>query len=88
MNVMVFPDVTYDKGALAMSGDQYTFTHQAQGADRFRWSWNFSKNWTSWQPYEAVTTIAASNFSFTDNFWDGEHIMVQCAYFFFLPSGS
>ncbi|KAI0035090.1 glycoside hydrolase family 13 and glycosyltransferase family 5 protein [Vararia minispora EC-137] len=76
-NVMVFPDADYDASAFGSSNGQYTFTHKAQGADKFRWSWNFGKNWTLWQDWEDETFIDASNFTGSSNWWSGEHIMVQ-----------
>ena len=75
---MVFPDSDYDSSALSVSGGTYTFTHQAYGADMFRYSANFGKNWTDWQNYETTSTLEASLFEDSDNFWDGHHVMVQC----------
>ena len=72
------PDADYDASAFGSSNGQYTFTHKAQGADKFRWSWNFGKNWTLWQDWEDETFIDSSNFSSSSNWWDGQHIMVQC----------
>jgi alpha-1,3-glucan synthase len=79
-NVMVFQDEDYDKtGAFTRSGGKYAFAHQAKGADLFRYSWNFGKNYTRWTPYEDVTTIPAEVFdNCIDCFWQGNHIIVQC----------
>ncbi|GJE90808.1 apha amylase catalytic domain and glycogen synthase DULL1-like domain-containing protein [Phanerochaete sordida] len=74
-NVMVFPDSDFDNEAFGYSNGQYTFTHNALGADQFRYSTNFGQNWTEWRNWEDTTTIASSEFD--GNFWDGQHIMVQ-----------
>ena len=81
---MVFPDSDYDGSALSVSGGTYTFTHQAFGADKFRYSANFGQNWTDWQPFEATSTLQASLFQDKANFWKGDHVMVQCELGFFL----
>lgn len=86
-NVMVFPDADYDSGAFAPSGSEYTFTHNAIGADQFRYSINFGQSWTTWQTYETTTTISNSSF-FSDsvnNWWEGQHITVQCTFVLFSP---
>ncbi|EKM55582.1 glycosyltransferase family 5 protein [Phanerochaete carnosa HHB-10118-sp] len=74
-NVMVFPESDYDNAALSSSNGQYTFTHNALGADMLRYSTNFGQNWTAWRDWEDTTTIDASEFD--GNFWDGQHVMVQ-----------
>ncbi|KAF9053716.1 modular protein with glycoside hydrolase family 13 and glycosyltransferase family 5 domains [Hymenopellis radicata] len=80
-NVLVFPDNDYDTlGSFKKSDGQYTFTHLAYGAEKFRYSWNFGQNWTDWADWEDTTTIKESVFQSTaddDLFWDGDHIMVQ-----------
>ncbi|KAJ7774879.1 modular protein with glycoside hydrolase family 13 and glycosyltransferase family 5 domains [Mycena metata] len=77
-NVMIFPENEYDTdSSFGFSNGQYTFTHKAFGADMFRYSWNFGRNWTTWANWEATTVIAASVFTNSANFWDGDHIMVQ-----------
>lgn len=78
---MVFPDADYDADSFSYSNGQYTFTHQAFGADMLRYSTNFGQNWTDWRNWEDTTTIASSEFD--DNFWDGQHLMVQCMCFLF-----
>lgn len=75
---MVFPESDYDNDAFSYSNGEYTFTHQAYGADMFRYSTNFGQNWTSWQQWEDVTSIAGAEFSGSGMFWEGEHIMMQC----------
>lgn len=77
-NVMVFPDSDYNSTAFSVSGSTYTFAHNAWGADMFRYSANFGRNWTDWQRYEPVSTLDAKLFEDSDNFWDGHHVMVQC----------
>ncbi|KAF8163338.1 modular protein with glycoside hydrolase family 13 and glycosyltransferase family 5 domains [Crassisporium funariophilum] len=77
-NVMVFPENDYDNsGSFTLSNNQYFFTHKAFGADTFRYSWNFGKNWTEWRNWEDTTTIDAKLFTSSDNFWNGDHITVQ-----------
>ncbi|KAI0079915.1 glycoside hydrolase family 13 and glycosyltransferase family 5 protein [Panus rudis PR-1116 ss-1] len=78
-NVLVFPDADYDNEAFGYSDGKYTFTHNAIGADKFRYSWNFGKNWTEWKNWEDQTSIDGSVFDGDDkdNFWEGQHIMVQ-----------
>lgn len=77
-NVMVFPDSDYDTDGLQYSNGQYKYVHRAYGADMFRYSWNFAQNWSSWQSWEDESTIAADVFDNSDNWWKGQHIMVQC----------
>ena len=75
---MVFPDSDYDGDAFSVSGGKFTFTHSAYGADMFRYSANFGQNWTDWTQYEETTTLNATLFDDSNNFWDGYHVMVQC----------
>ncbi|THG99779.1 hypothetical protein EW026_g2645 [Hermanssonia centrifuga] len=76
-NPMVFPHADYNNAAFGYSGGQYTYTHNAFGADKFRYSWNFGQNWTQWQNWEDTTTLDASLFDSSSNFWTGQHVMVQ-----------
>ncbi|KAJ7063334.1 modular protein with glycoside hydrolase family 13 and glycosyltransferase family 5 domains [Mycena amicta] len=77
-NVMIFPENEYDTdSSFGFSNGQYTFAHKAYGAEKFRYSWNFGRNWTQWTDWEDTTVISKSVFSDSDNFWDGDHIMVQ-----------
>ena len=79
-NVMVWPDNDYDKGALTFDNGNYQFTHNAVGADMFRYSVDFGQSWPGWSAYEGTTTIDNQTF-FEDknrNWWDGQHVMVQC----------
>ncbi|KAJ8584921.1 glycoside hydrolase family 13/glycosyltransferase family 5 protein [Rhizopogon salebrosus TDB-379] len=76
-NVMVFPDSDYDNGAFGYSDGQYTFTHQAYGADMFRYSGNYGQSWTNWTSWENVTTIPSDILTNVDNWWEGQHIMMQ-----------
>lgn len=80
-NVMVFPELDYDKDgeALQLVDDHYVFTHQARGAELFRYSWNFGQSYTRWMPYENETVIPAEVFdACLECFWEGQHIIVQC----------
>ncbi|PCH38049.1 glycosyltransferase family 5 protein [Wolfiporia cocos MD-104 SS10] len=76
-NIMVFPDENYDSGGLQYSDSKYTYTHKALGADMFRYSWNFAQNWSDWTAWEDMTTIPSDLFDNSDNWWEGQHIMVQ-----------
>lgn len=75
---MVFPDSDYASGSLTEQGDNLVFAHTAFGADMFRYSWNFGKNWTTWQNWEDTTNIPKTLFQNEDNFWEGQHLMFQC----------
>ena len=77
---MVFPESDYDNDAFGFSNGQYTFSHHAFGADSFRYSTNFGRNWTQWSPWEDTTFIDASAFDTPDIFWQGQHIMMQCEF--------
>jgi alpha-1,3-glucan synthase len=79
-NVIVFPGSDYDNSAFGFSNGQYTFSHKAYGADSFRYSWNFGRNWTQWKSWEDTTFIDSSVFDNPDNFWPGQHILVQCKF--------
>jgi alpha-1,3-glucan synthase len=79
-NVMVFPESDYDNNAFGFSNGQYTFSHTAYGADSFRYSWNFGRNWTQWKSWEDTTYIDAGVFDTPDLFWEGQHILVQCKF--------
>src|SRR3984957_12294524 len=81
---MVFPEADFDNAAFGFSDGQYTFTHSALGADMFRYSWNFGLNWTAWTNWEDMTTIDASVFDNSANWWEGQHIIVQCMYIFYI----
>lgn len=87
LNVMVWPDADYDNSAFNFNNSAgYTFTHKAIGADMFRYTINFGQTWTNWTNIEATTTIGNSS-SFGDknsNWWDGQHIIVQCTFTLFL----
>jgi alpha-1,3-glucan synthase len=77
-NAMVNSAVTHDTGVFAEKDGKYVFTHHAFGAEKFRYSWNFGRNWTKWTDWEDETTIEKNQFKGKDYFWDGQHIMVQC----------
>lgn len=64
-----------------MSDGKYHYTHKALGADMFRYSANFGRNWTQWSNWEDVTDIDANVFTDSDLWWSGDHIMVQCESF-------
>ena len=81
---MVFPEDEYDSSSFGFSDGRYTFTHKAYGADMFRYSWNFGMNWTTWKNWEDTTYIEPNVFTTSDNWWDGDHIMVQCMLYFLL----
>lgn len=78
---MVWPDNEYDtEGSFTRSGDSYSFTHKAYGADYYRWSADFGKSWGSWTAWEDTSNLNASRFTDPDIFWDGHHIVVQCTF--------
>ncbi|KAG6856082.1 hypothetical protein H0H87_007521 [Tephrocybe sp. NHM501043] len=79
-NVMVFPENDYDTSgeSFQMTNDgQYIFHHKAYGAEKFRYSGSFGRNWTDWLVWEDATIMDDNLFSAVDNFWDGDHVMVQ-----------
>ncbi|CAA7271667.1 unnamed protein product [Cyclocybe aegerita] len=77
-NVMVFPENDYDKSeSFTLSNGKYVFNHKAYGADRFRYTWNFGRNWTEWSSWEDTTTIEPNLFKSSEAFWTGDHIIVQ-----------
>ena len=78
---MVFPENDYDSsGSFTLSNGEYSFTHRALGADKFRYSANFGQNWTQWNDWENTSTLNATLFADPANFWTGDHVMVQCEY--------
>ena len=77
---MVFPDNDYHNDAFSKKDGKYVFEHQAFGADLFRYSADFGQNWTEWKTWEDTTTIDSDVFENDEAWWDGAHIMVQCAY--------
>jgi alpha-1,3-glucan synthase len=79
-NVVVFPESDYDDNAFRFSNGQYTFLHKAHGADNIRYLWNFGRNRSQWKPWEETTFIDASVFDSSDNFWEGQHILMQCRF--------
>jgi alpha-1,3-glucan synthase len=83
-NVMVFPNNDYDDDSFGFDNGDYTFTHQAKGADLFRYSWNFGKNYSQWTAWENVTHIPKDVFDNSGNWWEGQHIIVQCECQYFL----
>lgn len=86
---MVFPDADYDNNAFTFADGQYSFAHEAFGAELIRFSWDYGQNWSTWTPWENVTKIDASTFAQTGLFWNGQHIIVQClSYYFFAMKGS
>lgn len=86
-NVMVFPNNDQDDASFGFDNGEYTFTHQAKGADLFRYSWNFGQNYSQWTAYENVTHISRNVFETSANFWKGQHIIVQCTRQFFYWEG-
>jgi len=86
-NVMVFPNNDHDDASFGFDNAEYTFNHQAKGADLFRYSWNFGKNYSQWSTYENVTHIPRNVFETSSNFWEGQHIIVQCKRQFFIGKG-
>jgi alpha-1,3-glucan synthase len=79
-NVMVFPESDYDNSAFGYSNGQYTFSHKAYGADLIRYSGNFGRNWTDWVAWEDTMFMNSSAFDNSYNFWQGQHVLVQCKF--------
>jgi alpha-1,3-glucan synthase len=77
-NVMIFPSNDYDDTSFGFDNGEYTFTHRAKGADLFRYSWNFGKNYSQWTAWENITHIPKNTFENSDNWWSGQHIIMQC----------
>jgi len=77
---MVFPESDYNSSSFGFTNGQYSFTHKAYGADMFRYSWNFGMNWTQWTSWEDTTYIQPNVFTTSENWWNGNHIMVQCKF--------
>ncbi|TFK29967.1 alpha-1,3-glucan synthase [Coprinopsis marcescibilis] len=86
-NVMVFPTNDYDLGAFTMVDGRYMFTHRAFGAERFRYSGDYSLTWSDWVDWEDTTFIDPAFFSKETNVWDGAHIIMQCKVQFILVDG-
>jgi alpha-1,3-glucan synthase len=78
---MIFPESDYASDSLTEQGDNLVFTHSAFGADMLRYSWNFGKNWSTWQNWEDTTSVPKSLFQGPANFWEGQHLMFQCQSF-------
>ncbi|KIY53580.1 glycoside hydrolase family 13/glycosyltransferase family 5 protein [Fistulina hepatica ATCC 64428] len=75
-NVMVFPENDYSSGNFKYENGEYTYTHTAYGADKFRYSWNFARNWTNWTDWEDTTTLNKTLLDDKTEF-DGKHIIMQ-----------
>src|SRR5437016_13657191 len=73
-NVMVFPNNDYDNsGSFTFANGKYSFVHKAYGADLFRYSWNYGRNWTDWKAWEDTTVIDGGGvFSDRSLFWSGD----------------
>ena len=80
-NPMVFPrSGNYSTSLLHEDADGSRYiSHRAAGADKFRYSTDWSSTWSDWQPYNGQnTTITISKWSGTKRqAWEGQHVMVQ-----------
>jgi alpha-1,3-glucan synthase len=58
---------------------EHTLTHNAAGADMFRYTLNWGSTWSDWQNLDQVNvTLADQPWSGTkDQEWEGSHVMVQ-----------
>lgn len=79
---MVFPKSANYSTTLLHQDDKKSLyiSHSAAGADKFRYSLDFSTSFSDWQDYNggANTTLAPKVWSGTDKQkWDGEHVVVQ-----------
>ena len=81
-NPMVYPKTAnYSTSLLHQDAKKNLYiSHNAAGADQFRYSLNFGTTFSDWQDYAdgANTTLASKVWSGTKRQeWDGEHVIVQ-----------
>ena len=76
---MIFPAspaANYIDGLLTVENGTYYLHHTALGATSFRWSSDYSQNWSPWAPWESRTQLSQSDFNATTD-WTGKHIQVR-----------
>ena len=80
-NPMVYPKAAnYSSSLLRKDSDgNLIVTHNAAGADRWRYSLNFQTSYSDWLPYSGGnSTLTAQPWSGTSKqAWNGEHVVVQ-----------
>lgn len=79
-NPLVFPNTAnYSSTLLSKKGDDLIVSHQAPGADKWRYSTNWGSSWSDWEEYKGGnSTIQPLPWSGAKSQkWDGEHVMVQ-----------
>ncbi|SMR54883.1 unnamed protein product [Zymoseptoria tritici ST99CH_3D1] len=79
-NPMVWTNAAnYTRKAYTKQSGELVFTHDAAGADKFRYSTNFGSSWTNWTDYKGgKTTITELPWSGTKlQKWHGHHIQMQ-----------
>lgn len=79
-NPMVFPrTANYSGSVLSKDADGLRVSHQASGADQWRYSTNWGSSWSDWQIYDGATvTVAKQKWSGSNRQkWNGDHIILQ-----------
>ena len=80
-NPLVFPQsANYSRTLLRQADDKSLFiSHNAAGADQFRYSLDWGSTYSTWQAYAGGnTTVNASKWTGTlEQKWKGEHVIVQ-----------
>ncbi|THX82417.1 putative alpha 1,3 glucan synthase [Aureobasidium pullulans] len=80
-NPMVFPrTANYSTNVLSKGADgALLVSHQAAGADRWRYSTNWGSSWSDWQIYDGTqATVKKQPWSGTKHQkWSGDHIILQ-----------
>jgi len=79
-NPMVFPrTANYSSTLLQRSGDHLQVSHNASGADLWRYSLDFGTTYSDWHPYTGgLSTLTPPSWSGTKaQEWSGQHVIVQ-----------
>jgi alpha-1,3-glucan synthase len=80
-NPMVFPrTANYSSNVLSQGpGGDLLVSHQAAGADQWRYTTNWGSTWSDWQNYDGTnTTVKRQPWSGTKTQkWTGDHIVLQ-----------
>jgi alpha-1,3-glucan synthase len=80
-NPIVFPrTANYSRNVLSENSDgTLLVSHQAAGADKWRYSTNWGSTWSDWQDYTGTnTTVKKQAWSGTNRQkWKGDHIILQ-----------
>jgi len=78
-NPMVNPNIAdYRDDLLTKTDGKYMLNQRVPGADMYRWSADFTQNWSPWTAYQAgEVELNATMFDNEDLWWDGHHVQVQ-----------